>query len=162
MRCAPTRATRRCAPISGTSCAPPALARPRRPDMAMQSTTDAASGLAPADTSAEQAQARAAAAARKRRRQIQVIAIRLVSISVVLATWQIFGAQVDPILFTTPIAVVKAAIVMIASGELWTYLWPSLIVLAIGLAIAAVSGIPIGLLCRRVLFLGAAVRALLT
>ena len=124
--------------------------------MAMQSTTSVAPALAPADTSAEQAQARAAAAARKRRRQLQVLAIRFVSIFVVLAAWQIFGAQIDPILFTTPIAVVKAAAVMIASGELWTYLWPSLIVLAIGLVIAAVAGIAIGLLLARFWFLDVA------
>ena len=124
--------------------------------MAMQSTTSVSAALAAADTGAEQAQARAAAAARKRRRQLQVVAIRLVSIFVVLAAWQIFGARIDPILFTTPIAVVKAAVVMIASGELWTYLWPSLIVLAIGLVLAAVAGITIGLLLARFWFLDVA------
>jgi sulfonate transport system permease protein len=124
--------------------------------VAISSTTEVASALAPADIGAEQAQARTVAAARKRRRQIQVIAIRLVSISFVLGAWQIFGARIDPILFTTPIAVVKAAAVMIASGELWTYLWPSLIVLAIGLVLAAVAGIAIGLLLARFWFLDVA------
>jgi NitT/TauT family transport system permease protein len=38
---------------------------------------------------------------------------------------------------------------MIASGELWSFLWPSLIVLCIGLALAVVGGIAIGLLLAR-------------
>ena len=45
--------------------------------------------------------------------------------------------------------VVAAAVKMIGSGELWTYLWPSLLVLIIGLAIAAVVGITVGLLLAR-------------
>ena len=39
-------------------------------------------------------------------------------------------------LFTTPSKVAVAAVEMVASGELWTYLWPSLVVLAIGLSLA--------------------------
>lgn len=124
--------------------------------MAIQSSTPMAAGLAPADASAEQARAVAAAAARKRRRRIQIIAIRAVSLLLVLSAWQVFGARIDPILFTTPIAIAKAAVVMIGSGELWTYLWPSLIVLAIGLLLAAIAGIAIGLLLARFWFLDVA------
>jgi len=40
-------------------------------------------------------------------------------------------------------------VTMIASGELWTYLWPSLVVLIIGLTLAAVIGIATGLLLAR-------------
>jgi sulfonate transport system permease protein len=101
------------------------------------------------DEGAEQARARGVAAGRKRRRRLQTVAIRAVSIFVVLAAWQIFGARVDPVLFTTPLAVGKAAVAMIASGELWTYLWPSLVVLAIGLTLAAAAGVAIGLLLAR-------------
>ena len=43
--------------------------------------------------------------------------------------WEIGGADIDPVLFTTPSAVAVAAVEMIRSGELWTYLWPSLVVL---------------------------------
>jgi sulfonate transport system permease protein len=101
------------------------------------------------DAGAEQARAQAAAAARQRRRRMQVVAIRTASILLVLTAWQVFGARVDPVLFTTPIAVAKAAVVMIGSGELWTYLWPSLVVLAIGLTLAAAAGVAIGLLLAR-------------
>ena len=60
-----------------------------------------------------------------------------------------FGARVDPVLFTTPWAIAKAAVVMIGSGELWHYLWPSLVVLALGLTLAAIIGIAMGLLLAR-------------
>ena len=89
------------------------------------------------------------AATRRSRRTIQVIAIRAISLVAVLGVWQIAGTDINPALFTTPTAVVRAAVVMIGSGELWNYLWPSLIVLALGLFFAAVSGIAIGLLLAR-------------
>jgi sulfonate transport system permease protein len=89
------------------------------------------------------------ATSRRRRRQLQEIVIRLVSLTVVLGLWQVFGARVDPVLFTTPWAIAKAAVVMIGSGELWNYLWPSLVVLALGLTAAAIIGIAMGLLLAR-------------
>jgi len=102
-----------------------------------------------ADTAADQARGAKVAAARRRRRQMQIVVIRAVSLASVLIIWQVFGGQIDPILFTTPLAIAKAAAAMIASGELWTYLAPSLVVLAIGLALAAVGGIAVGLLFAR-------------
>jgi sulfonate transport system permease protein len=98
---------------------------------------------------AERERAQKAAALRRRRRQLQEIAIRLGSLVVVLGMWEIFGAKVDPVLFTTPSKIAAAAVTMIGSGELWTYLWPSLVVLALGLTSAAVIGIAIGLLLAR-------------
>ena len=102
-----------------------------------------------AGEAADQARGAKIAAARRRRRQLQIVTIRAVSLASALTLWQVFGAQVDPILFTTPLAVANAAAGMIASGELWTYLAPSLIVLAIGLALAAVAGVAVGLLFAR-------------
>jgi NitT/TauT family transport system permease protein len=97
----------------------------------------------------DRSRAQKVAAARRRRRQFQEIAIRLASLVVVLAVWQIYGARIDPVLFTTPSAVASAAVTMIASGELWTYLAPSLVVLVLGLTAAAVIGIATGLLLAR-------------
>ncbi len=97
----------------------------------------------------DRSRAQKVAAARRRRRQFQEIAIRLASLVTVLAVWQIYGARIDPVLFTTPSAVASAAVTMIASGELWTYLAPSLVVLALGLAAATVIGIATGLLLAR-------------
>jgi sulfonate transport system permease protein len=87
--------------------------------------------------------------ARRRRQLMLNIAIRIVSLFAVLVIWQIFGARVDQSLFTTPIEIVKAAVEMIGSGELWAYLAPSLVVLAIGLSLAAVIGVLIGLVLAR-------------
>jgi sulfonate transport system permease protein len=97
----------------------------------------------------DRARAQKAAAGRRRRRQLQEIAIRLGSLAVVLTLWQVFGAKVDPVLFTTPSAIAAAAVTMIGSGELWNYLAPSLVVLLLGLSTAAVVGIAIGLLLAR-------------
>ncbi len=101
------------------------------------------------DAQQERARAQKFAAHRRRRRYLQVVAIRLVSVAVVLALWQVFGADVNPTLFTTPLAVARAAVKMIGSGELWHFLWPSLVVLGLGLSLAAVAGIATGLLFAR-------------
>jgi sulfonate transport system permease protein len=99
--------------------------------------------------SEDRERAQRVATSRRRRRQLQEIVIRLVSLTVVLGLWQVFGARVDPVLFTTPWAIAKAAVVTIGSGELWNYLWPSLVVLALGLTAAAIIGIAMGLLLAR-------------
>ena len=98
---------------------------------------------------AEQGRARQQAAARRGRRRAYVVGIRVASLVVVLTVWQLVGQRIDPILFTTPTAVSAAALQMILSGELWSYLWPSLVVLVVGLAISAVAGIVGGLLLAR-------------
>ena len=98
---------------------------------------------------ADRSRAQATAARRRRQRAGAVILIRLTSLIVVLAAWQWFGAEINPALFTTPSAIAQAAVGMIASGELWAYLWPSLVVLAIGLVLASLVGIALGLLLAR-------------
>jgi len=75
--------------------------------------------------------------------------VRLASLVIALGLWQLGGGLIDPILFTTPAKVFAAAVAMLGSGELWTYLWPSLLVLGAGFAIAAVAGIATGLLLAR-------------
>jgi NitT/TauT family transport system permease protein len=101
------------------------------------------------DETEDRSRAQRVATQRRRQKQLQKGAIRIASLTIVLTAWQVFGAQVDPVLFTTPTKIVAAAITMIGSGELWTYLWPSLVVLAIGLTLAAVIGIATGLLLAR-------------
>jgi sulfonate transport system permease protein len=112
--------------------------------------------------SEDRERAQKVATSRRRRRQLQEIAIRLVSLTVVLGLWQVFGARVDPVLFTTPWAIAKAAVVMIGSGELWNYLWPSLVVLALGLTAAAIIGIAMGLLLARFWMLDVALGVYIT
>jgi sulfonate transport system permease protein len=113
----------------------------------MSTVVDTAAGAV--DTSEDRARAQKAAAERRWKRQLQVVAIRLVSVATFLAIWEVFGGQVNQALFTTPSKVAVAAVHMVWSGELWTYLAPSLLVLAIGLSLAAVIGIAVGLLLAR-------------
>ncbi|MBV9175248.1 MAG: ABC transporter permease [Chloroflexi bacterium] len=101
------------------------------------------------DLAVEQSQAQRKAASDARARRLNVVAIRVVSIAVALGIWQLVGQQIDPVLFTTPTAVGAAAVSMIASGELWQYLAPSLMTLLIGLVLAIVFGITTGLLLAR-------------
>jgi sulfonate transport system permease protein len=116
----------------------------------MTTQTDSTLALArPDDTGAERSRAQKIAATRRRHRYLQVIAIRVVSLATVLGLWQYFGADINPTLFTTPVKVARAAVVMIGSGELWHFLWPSLVVLGLGLVLAAIAGIAIGLLFAR-------------
>lgn len=106
-------------------------------------------GTVTIDTSEDRARAQKIAAARRRKRQIQNVVIRVISVAIVLTLWEILGNHIDPILFTKPSLVAVAAVQMIWSGELWTYLAPSLVVLAIGLTLAAIVGITVGLLLAR-------------
>ena len=101
------------------------------------------------DIAADRSRAAAVSAARRRRRAWLGWAVRLVSLAVVLTGWQIAGAHISPFLFTTPSKVAVAAVQMIASGELWFYLRPSLLVLAYGLLISSVAGVLVGVLLAR-------------
>jgi sulfonate transport system permease protein len=113
----------------------------------MSTAVDTAAGAV--DTSEDRARAQRAAAERRWKRQLQNIAIRIVSVATFLTLWEVFGAQVNQALFTTPSKVAVAAVQMVWSGELWAYLAPSLLVLAIGLSLAAIIGIAVGLLLAR-------------
>jgi NitT/TauT family transport system permease protein len=115
-----------------------------------------------ADVSDDQARAEQVAAARRHRRALVNLAIRAVSLALALGLWELAAAHVDPVLFTSPSKVAAAAYQMILSGELWTYLWPSLVVLAIGFALAVVFGIGIGLLLARFWVLDVALNVYIT
>jgi NitT/TauT family transport system permease protein len=115
-----------------------------------ESTAQARSAAAlDSDVSAEQQVARERARAQQRKWMAANLAIRIVSLIVVLGGWEYFGRQVNPVLFTYPTAVGRAAVKMIASGELWQYLSQSLIVLGAGLALAVVFGIALGVIMAR-------------
>jgi NitT/TauT family transport system permease protein len=95
------------------------------------------------------ARAERVAAERRRRTQWQNLSIRLVSLAIALSLWQLAASNVDPVLFTTPTKVAVAAVDMVFSGELWSALWPSLIVLVMGLTLAIAFGTLIGLALAR-------------
>jgi sulfonate transport system permease protein len=110
----------------------------------------------------DKARAERAAGTRRTRRAILNLAIRLISVAVFLVLWEITGRGIDPVLFTTPSAVAVAAVDMIRSGELWTYLYPSLVVLLYGFTLAVVFGIGIGLLLARYWVLDVALSVYIT
>jgi len=72
-----------------------------------------------------------------------------VSVTIVLLLWEQLGDHVDAALFTKPSLIAVAAVDMIGSGELWSFLAPSLVVLAVGLTLASAIGIVTGLLLAR-------------
>ena len=97
----------------------------------------------------DQARAERFAIVRRRRAALQNFGIRLVSLAIFLGIWQIGAMNVDPVLFTSPWKVAVAAVGMISSGELWAGLWPSLVVLLIGLTLAIIFGTLLGLALAR-------------
>jgi sulfonate transport system permease protein len=97
----------------------------------------------------DQARAERVAIAHRRRAGLQNFGIRLVSLAIFLGIWQIGAMNVDPVLFTSPWKVAVAAVGMISSGELWAGLWPSLVVLLIGLTLAIIFGTLLGLALAR-------------
>jgi len=110
----------------------------------------------------DRARAERAAGVRRTRRAILNLAIRVVSVATFLTLWELAGRGIDPVLFTTPSAVSVAAVEMIRSGELWTYLYPSLVVLLYGFSLAVVFGIAIGLLLARYWVLDVALSVYIT
>ena len=102
-----------------------------------------------ADMEADRSRAASVSAARRRKQAWLGWSVRLASLAIMLTVWQIVGAGISPVLFTTPAKVAVAAVHMIADGVLWAYLWPSLVVLIYGLLISAVSGVLIGVLLAR-------------
>jgi len=118
--------------------------------------------LAESALSGARARAERVAAERRHRRALINLAIRLLSLAIALTLWEIAAWNVDPVLFTSPSKVAVAGYEMVLSGELWTYLAPSLVVLAIGFALAVVFGIGIGLLLARFWVLDVAVTVYIT
>jgi ABC-type nitrate/sulfonate/bicarbonate transport system permease component len=76
-------------------------------------------------------------------------AVRMVSLAAVLSLWEFYGRRVNPILFTYPSAVARAFVELVASGELWSYMQQSLVVLAYASFFAVVVGVVLGVAMGR-------------
>ena len=113
------------------------------------STLEHSARSADAELAHDQARAERVAAERRRRAALHNLGIRLVSLAIFLGLWQIGAMNVDPVLFTTPWKVAVAAVDMLRTGELWNALWPSLLVLVMGLSLAIVFGTLLGLALAR-------------
>ena len=75
--------------------------------------------------------------------------IRLVSLIVVLALWEFYGRRVNPILFTYPLAILRAFFSLVVSGELQSYMKDSLLVLLYASILAIVIGVFFGVVMGR-------------
>lgn len=75
--------------------------------------------------------------------------VRLASILVVVGGWEVFGRQVNPLFMSYPSAIIRAAGVEIASGELIAALASSIKTLVTGFVSASVVGLVLGLLIGR-------------
>jgi NitT/TauT family transport system permease protein len=88
-------------------------------------------------------------AAVARRWRLSPVGIRVVSVVAGVAAWEIYGRVIHSAIFTYPSAIAVAAADMIATGELWYYLQSSIVVLVLGLSLAIIVGIPLGILMAR-------------
>ena len=79
----------------------------------------------------------------------EIWALRLLSVFAILVAWELYGRSSNPLLFTYPTAVARAAVDMVADGSLFKALGESLTVLASGFVIGTVIGIVLGLLAGR-------------
>jgi ABC-type nitrate/sulfonate/bicarbonate transport system permease component len=76
-------------------------------------------------------------------------AVRLLSVAAVIAYWELFGRQVNPLFLSYPSAILRAFFQLLATGELMRQAVGSLQVLALGLIAALIVGIALGLLMGR-------------
>jgi ABC-type nitrate/sulfonate/bicarbonate transport system permease component len=76
--------------------------------------------------------------------------LRLASIIIVLIVWEIYGRSVNKLLFAPISSIAFSAADIIGSGELWKYLSISLVVMAQGLGLGVLIGVPLGVLMARV------------
>ncbi len=91
-----------------------------------------------------------AAARLRQRQQRQDMAIRIAAAVAILGIWEIVGRQINPLLFTPPSGIARAAVHVVGSGELWKYLKVSLKVFAIGTSLGTLVGIVLGIAMARV------------
>ena len=77
------------------------------------------------------------------------VKVRLLSLVVVLALWEFYGRRVNPILFTYPLAIMRAFFGLVMSGELQSYMKDSLLVLLYASILALIVGVFLGVVMGR-------------
>jgi NitT/TauT family transport system permease protein len=85
----------------------------------------------------------------RRPRSLRSWTLRVGSVAVVLAAWQLFAYQLDPILLPTPVAVAQAMLHELTTGTLLRAAWVSLVDVAVGFGLALLVGIGAGILMGR-------------
>src|SRR6476646_2727811 len=76
-------------------------------------------------------------------------AVRAASVVVVIALWEIFGRQINPLFLSYPSAIGRAFLQIVVTGEFQRSALGSLHVFAVGLLAALALGITLGLLMGR-------------
>ncbi len=71
------------------------------------------------------------------------------SVCFLLALWEIFGRDINPVFGSYPSAIAVAGWELARSGQLWSSLIESLRPFALGYALAIVAGVPLGLVIGR-------------
>jgi sulfonate transport system permease protein len=77
------------------------------------------------------------------------IIVRLISLIFVLLVWEFYGRRVNPILFTYPSAIAGAFLLLVANGELQSYMKESLLVLAYASVLSVLAGVLLGVVMGR-------------
>jgi sulfonate transport system permease protein len=77
------------------------------------------------------------------------VIVRLVSLVFVLLVWEYYGRRVNPILFTYPSAIARAFIILVANGELQSYMKESLLVLGYASILSVLAGVLLGVVMGR-------------
>jgi NitT/TauT family transport system permease protein len=77
------------------------------------------------------------------------LAVRVLSFVVVILLWEYFGRRINPILFTYPLAIARAFVDLVASGELQNYMSGSLLVLTYASVLSIVVGVLLGVVMGR-------------
>ena len=75
--------------------------------------------------------------------------VRLLSLVIVLGLWEYYGRRVNPILFTYPLAIARAFIDLVLSGELQSYMKDSLLVLLYASVLSVLVGVFLGVVMGR-------------
>jgi len=75
--------------------------------------------------------------------------ITIASLVIMLVFWETFGREINPIFASYPSEIFKAGVTMVEDGELFEAFIQSMKPLSLGYFIAAVVGVPLGLLTGR-------------
>ena len=88
-------------------------------------------------------------AARKAGASLSPTAVRWLSVLIGLVAWEIYGRILHTPIFSYPSPIARAFVDTVVRGELWFFLKSSLIVLTLGLVLAILVGIPLGIVMAR-------------
>jgi NitT/TauT family transport system permease protein len=76
-------------------------------------------------------------------------ALRLTSVIAVAVAWELYGRAINPILLSSPTAIIAAAFDMVADGTLTKAMGESFVVLGVGSLIGVTAGLVLGLAAGR-------------